>query len=179
MMERRIIVTAQIRKEWAPIKLKPKGIERNIAVILGDPEKPDPLKPHRVFDDDDFYTIDKLKEATRELKGYNFIYLQRHDTLIQDLSKLMGKIDLVFNLCDEGYNNDPRKELYIPTILESMGFHYSGSGPQCLAYCYDKSLVRGIAKEMGIPVPEAYFIKPEDSTFELSFDFPVIVKPNF
>ena len=31
---------------------------------------------------------------------------------------------------------------------------------------------------MGIPVPEAFFIKPEDSTFELPFDFPVIVKPN-
>ncbi|MCP8310350.1 MAG: hypothetical protein L6N94_02495, partial [Candidatus Methylarchaceae archaeon HK01M] len=54
-----------------------------------------------------------------------------------------------------------------------------GSGPQCLAYCYDKSLVRGIAKEMKIPVPKAFFIKPEDRTFELSFGFPVIVKPNF
>ena len=41
-----------------------------------------------------------------------------------------------------------------------------------------KSLVRGIAKEMGIPVPEAFFIKPEDNIFELPFDFPVIVKPN-
>jgi D-alanine-D-alanine ligase len=39
--------------------------------------------------------------------------------------------------------------------------------------------VRGIAKEMDIPVPEAFFIKPEDNTFELSFSFPVIAKPNF
>jgi len=39
--------------------------------------------------------------------------------------------------------------------------------------------VRGIAREMEIPVPEAFFIKPEDTTFELPFSFPVIVKPNF
>jgi len=32
---------------------------------------------------------------------------------------------------------------------------------------------------MQIPVPEAFFIKPEDTTFELPFVFPVIVKPNF
>ncbi len=32
---------------------------------------------------------------------------------------------------------------------------------------------------MGIPVPEAFFIKPEDTTFELPFGFPIIVKPNF
>jgi D-alanine-D-alanine ligase len=56
---------------------------------------------------------------------------------------------------------------------------YTGGGPQCLAFCYDKSLVRGIAKEMGIPVPEAMFIKPEDAVFDLPLYFPVIVKPNF
>jgi D-alanine-D-alanine ligase len=32
---------------------------------------------------------------------------------------------------------------------------------------------------MGVPVAEAFFIRPEDSTFELPFEFPVIVKPNF
>jgi D-alanine-D-alanine ligase len=32
---------------------------------------------------------------------------------------------------------------------------------------------------MQVPVPEGFFIKPEDSTFELSFAFPVICKPNF
>ena len=32
---------------------------------------------------------------------------------------------------------------------------------------------------MGIPVAEGFFIKPEDSTFEIPFEFPVITKPNF
>jgi D-alanine-D-alanine ligase len=185
MMEKRIIATAVVRKEWTPIKKKPGEIIGNVVVILGDPTKPDPLKPFSVFDDDDLYTIDQLKCALRELstrstgKDYQFIYLNSHDTLIQDLIKLGGKVDLVFNLCDEGYGNDPRKELHVPSLLESLEIPYTGAGPQCIAYCYDKSLVRGIAKEMQIPVPEAFFIKPEDTTFELPFGFPVIVKPNF
>jgi len=33
---------------------------------------PDALKPSCVFDDDDFYTIDQMKAALRELKGYRF-----------------------------------------------------------------------------------------------------------
>jgi D-alanine-D-alanine ligase len=179
MMERRIIVTATARKEWTPIKGKQEESVRKGVVLLGDPKKPDPLKPYRVFDDDDFYTIDQLKAGLRELKDYRFTYLSTHDSLPQELMNLKGEINFIFNLCDEGYNNDPRKELHIPALLEVLEIPYTGAGPQCIAHCYDKSLVRGIAKEMGIPVPEAIFIKPEDTTFELPFASPVIVKPNF
>jgi D-alanine-D-alanine ligase len=177
MMEKRIIVTAAVRKEWTPVKKIKEATD--IVVIFGDPTKPDPLKPLRVFDDDDFYTIDQLKDALKELNSYNITYLNDHDTLVSDLIRLKPRIDYVVNLCDEGYWNDARKELHIPSLLEILTCPYTGSGPQCLAFCYDKSLVRGIAKEIGIPVAEGFFIKPEDSTFELPFEFPVITKPNF
>jgi D-alanine-D-alanine ligase len=86
----------------------------------------------------------------------------------------------VLNLCDEGFNNDATMELHVPALLEILGFHYTGGTPQCLANCYDKSLVRGIAKEMEIPVPEAFMISPEDLQFVgFPLQFPVIVKPNF
>jgi D-alanine-D-alanine ligase len=179
MMEKCLIVTAVEKKLWTPVKIKLKKETKNVAVILGDPNKPDLLKPSTVFDDDDFYTIDQLKAGLRELKDFQFVYLNSHDTLIQELTKLKGKIDFAFNLCDEGYDNDPQKELHIPSLLEILSISYTGSGPQCLAYCYDKSLVRGIAREMGIPVPEAFFVKSEDITFGLPFNFPVMVKPNF
>ena len=178
MMERRIIVTATVKKEWTPIKRKLKAA-KNVVVIFGDPKKPDPLKPYSVFDDDDFYTIDQLKKALREINGYQFSYLDNHNTLIQDLMKMKGKADFVFNLCDEGYNNNPQNELHVPALLELSEIPYTGSGPQCLAYCYDKSLTRGTAEEMDIPVPKAFFIKPEETTFNVLFSFPVIVKPNF
>lgn len=179
MMERRLLVTAVAKKEWSPVRISKKETFKNVVVILGDPNKPDNLKPGGVFDEDDFYTIDQLKGALRELKGYKFTYLSNHDTLVHDLEKIKSKVDYVFNLCDEGFMNDPRKELHVPALLEILGIPYTGSGPQCLAYCYDKSLVRGIAKEMGIPVPEAVFVKPEDTSISLPFNFPAIVKPNY
>jgi D-alanine-D-alanine ligase len=180
MMEKRIVVTGKVKKEWARAKRRPpKTVKKKIAVLFGDPNKPDLLKPCAVFDDDDLYTIDQLKSALHTLQEYNFTYLSNHNTIIPDLNKLCGKVDLVLNLCDEGYNNDPRKELHIPALLEMLDLSYTGSSSQCLAFCYDKSLVRGIAKEMDIPVPEAFFIEPDDASFNLPISFPVIVKPNF
>jgi len=179
MMEKRIVIAGKVKKEWAPIKRRlQKTAKKKIVVLFGDPNKPDLLKPCAVFDDDDLYTIDQLKSALHTLQGYNFTYLSNHNTIIPDLSKLSGKVDLVLNLCDEGYNNDPRKELHIPALLEMLDLSYTGSSSQCLAFCYDKSLVRGIAKEMDIPVPEAFFIEPDDASFNLPICFPVIVKPN-
>ena len=178
MMGERIMVTVVAKKKWTEIRKK-KEITKKVTVILGDPKKPDCIKPSGVFDDDDFYTIDRLKDALRGVKGYEFRYLDNHDTLIGDLMKLKPKTDLVLNLCDEGFMNNPKKELHVPALLEILNIPYTGSPPQCLSTCYDKSLVRGIAGEMGIPVPEGFIIKPGDSVFDLSINFPVIVKPNF
>ena len=147
---------------------------------MGDPNKWDPIKGN--FDEDDYETIDKLKGALYKIQkeGYSFIYLNNHNNLLEDLKKLNGKIRYVFNLCDEGLNNIPTKELHVPALLEWLGIPYTGAAPQCLAYCYDKSLVRGIAKEMGVLVPEAFIVKSGDRNIEIpEGKFPIIVKPNF
>lgn len=178
MMEKRIIVTGIAKKEWHTVDTK--RVSKTVAVLMGDPRKADIVKPKANFDEDDFFTIDALKKALAEITDYHFIYLNQHNTLIQDLQKHKGQLDFIFNLCDEGFNNEASKELHVPSMLEIMNYQYTGGTPQCLAYCYDKSLVRGIAKEMDIPVPKAFIIKSEDITFiELSLYFPVIVKPNF
>jgi len=178
MMERRIIMTAEAIKTWSPVKQNKSG-SKNVVVVLGDPSKKDIIKPDTIFDEDDYNTLDQLKIALSSLKDYKFTYLSNHDTLISNLVKLRPQTDFVLNLCDEGFNNDPRHELHVPAVLEMLKIPYSGSNPQCLAYCYDKSLIRGIAKEMGIPVADAFYIKPEDNIFEMNIEFPVIAKPNF
>lgn len=179
MMAQRMIVTAIAKKDWSPVK-KRSSEKLTVLVLLGDPSKTDIVKPGSSFDTDDLHTINELKKVLIDLPGYNFIYLDKHDTIIKDLQKYQGKCDFVLNLCDEGFNNEATKELHIPAILEMLGYHYSGGTPQCLAYCYDKSLIRGIAQEMDIPVPRAFIIKPEDFHFvEFPLIFPVIVKPNF
>jgi len=179
MMEKRLIISALVKKQWTETKTSSRKTTKNVVVIMGDPNKPDILKPANVFDDDDFYTIDQLKDALREIKGVDFSFLTNHDTLFSELMKLKGKLDYVFNLCDEGYYNNARNELHIPALLDILRIPYTGAGPQCLAFCYDKSLVRGISKEMDIPVPDAIFIKPGDNVFDLPLYFPAIVKPNF
>ena len=179
MMGNRIIVSAAAKKEWSSIRIVQKEPINNVAVVMGDPSKTDNMKPLGIFDDDDFYTINQLKTALSKIKGYRFIYIDNHDRLINDLIKLKPKIDFVLNLCDEGYRNSPTQELHVPALIEMLDIQYTGSNPQCLAYCYDKSLVRGIAREMDIPVPEGVLIKPEDIAFELPFKFPAIIKPNF
>ena len=179
MMQQRIVGTARATKAWTPARRKAKPTDRTVVVLLGDPSRPDPLKPYCIFDEDDYYTIDQLKQALASQSGYRFIYLDHHATMQQELKRLAGRFDYVMNLCDEGFDNDPRKELHVPAMLEQLDLHYTGAGPQCLAFCYDKSAVRGVAKEMGIPVPEAAFVKPEDKLYELPFDFPAIVKPNY
>lgn len=178
MMEKRILATATVKKKKSIAK---KSIidEKKVWVLLGDPRKPDPLKPLYQFDEDDFHTIDMLKFALGQLKNYAFSYIDNHDLFCHELQKNKDRIDLVLNLCDEGFNNDPRSELHVPSLLDILKIPFTGSGAQCLAYCYDKSLVRGIAKEMGVPVPLAFLIKPDDSVYELPIEFPVIVKPNF
>ncbi len=174
---KRIIMSACVKKDWTPARQRKTDI-KNVTVIMGDPAKKDPVRPSLVFDDDDLYDIDQMKDALKGLEEYSFTYIGSHDSLINDLSRIRKNADFILNLCDGGYNNDARKELHVPALLEMMDIHYTGPGPQCLAFCHDKSLVRGVAKEMGIPVARAFFIKPEDDTFELPFGFPVIVKPN-
>lgn len=177
MMEKRFILTTRALKKWTPKKSK-KNV-KNIAVVLGDPSLKDIIKPDAKFDDDDFETIEKLKVALSKLKNYNFNYLTNHQTLVDDLQKLQGKVDLVLNLCDEGFHNEAVKELHVPALLEILKIPYTGSNPQTLAYCYDKSLIRGIATEIGVPVADAFVITADENLFELNLPFPIIAKPNF
>ena len=179
MMAKRLISTSVVKKEWSPVKKKAEADLRNVVVLLGDPGKIDTIKPSQVFDEDDFYTINQLKKALSEIDNYRFTYISDHDQLIKELEKAKPKLDYALNLCDEGFQNLAVQELHVPAILEIMGIPYTGSDPQCLAYCYDKSLIRGIASEMNIPVPTAFLVNPEDVSFDFTFDFPVIVKPNY
>ena len=177
MMEKRFILTTVAQKEWTPKKSV--AAVKNVVVLMGDPTINDIIKPDAKFDTDDFETIDKLKVALSKLNQYKFSYLNNHSTLISDLTKIQGKTDLVFNLCDEGFNNEALKELHIPALLEILKLPYTGSNPQNLAYCYDKSLIRGIASEIGVPVADAFVISSNENLYELNIPFPVIAKPNF
>lgn len=179
MMAQRIILTARSTKAEATA-VKEKQRVRNVVVALGDHRRIDSVKPGGKFDQDDFHTISELKKALAGLEEYEFTFLDDHASLIDRLTKGAKNIDFVLNLCDEGFNNEATKELHVPALLEMLGIRYTGGDPQCLAYCYDKSLVRGVASELDVPVPAAFTVMPEDTAFiNLPLEFPLIVKPNF
>ncbi len=184
MMARRLFITARTPSDASgdgqPAEAAAQPT-RSVAVVLGDPRLPDAMKREGVFGEEDFEVIRRLKEALATLRGYRFTYLDDHATLPADLQNLRGEVDLVFNLCDEGLMNDPRQELHVPALLDIAGLPYTGAGPQCLAACYDKSLVRGVAREMGIAVARARFIAPGEAVPQgekLGFPYPALVKPN-
>ena len=176
MMARRLLITAD-----APVRTARASRGRDkileVTVLLGDPRLPDTIKRGGQFNPEDHQTIRALKDALGELKGFNFRYLDNHATLERDLSAL--RTDLVFNLCDEGLNNDAFKELHVPAILEMHDLPYTGAPPRCLAACYDKGLVRAVATQLDVPVPLESYIRPDDQGATLPSVFPAILKPNF
>lgn len=178
MMGHRRMFSARAARKLYPTSGRRAAAPRHVAVVMGDPRLPDVMKLGGAFDEDDFYTIDQLRKALAQLEDYRFSFIDDHTMLI-DRIRQMSDVDFVLNLCDEGYWNDAKKELHVPALLDLFGKPYTGAGPQCLAFCYDKSLVRGIAHELGIPVPEARFLRPGAATIDLlRVGYPVIVKPN-
>jgi len=176
MMARRMFLTATApRKVQAARPRKTPTLD--VAVLLGDPRLPDPVKRDGKFNEEDFDTIEKLKDALADTEGYRFRYLDNHATLQRDLA--LERTDLVFNLCDEGWNNDPFMELNVPSLMEILSMPYTGGGPACLAYCYDKALVRAVAESIDLPVPLETYIRAGDQGATLPSVFPAILKPNF
>ena len=176
MMARRILLTADAPQMAAK---KPRGKMQllDVTILMGDPRLPDTVKRGGQFNPEDLDTVRKLKDSLSELGAYKFRYLDNHKTLERDLAEL--RTDLVFNLCDEGFNNDAFKELHVPAMLEVLGLPYTGGNPGCLAACYDKGLVRAVAQGLDVPVPLETYVRAGDQGATLPSVFPAILKPNF
>lgn len=135
----------------------------SLILVMGDPSQPCVGKLNNTWNPEDLVTREKLYTALSEL-GYmsdaNLTILDSHNSLHESMKKLpKDKKHFVFNLCDEGFDNDALKELHVPAILEMIGLPYSGAGPSCLAYCYDKGIVNRTADALGVPTPrETFFL---------------------
>jgi D-alanine-D-alanine ligase len=175
MMARRLLLSAD-----APLQArKPRGKSAalEVTVLMGDHRLPDDVKRDGKFNPEDLDTVRRLKDSLSELPGYKFRYLDNHATLERDLQEL--KTDLVLNLCDEGWNNDPFKELHVPALLDVLGIPYTGAGAAALGACYDKGLVRAVAQSIDVPVPLETYVRPGDQGATLPSVFPALLKPNF
>ena len=128
----------------------------DVTVILGDPRLPDPVKRDGRFNEEDIETVERLKTALRELPDYRFRFLDNHASLFADLRAQPAAFRAEFlrrglqqrrlhgNAC-AGAAGDARHSL-------------QRRRTQSVGVCYNKSLVRGIAQAIDVPVPaETYF----------------------
>jgi D-alanine-D-alanine ligase len=176
MMAQRMILTAETPVA-ATGRIKRMSVFGNVTVLLGDPRKEDDVKRDGQFNPEDIETVKRMKTALGRLKGFEFRYFDNHDTMLADLAAEPPAF--VFNLCDEGYGNDPFHELHVPAYLEMLNIPYSGGGPACLGMCYNKALVRALAQAIDVPVPLESYCSPDDSAATLPSTFPALLKPNF
>lgn len=174
MMANRLFITCR-GPEKQPV-IRSSSDRKNIVVVMGDPSIPDAVKKNGQFNEEDFETIHKLKAALKQLKGYDFHYLNNHASLWQTLQKL--KPDLVLNLCDEGLRNHATLELHVPAMLEVLDMSYTGAAPTTLGICYNKSITRAIAAGLDVPVPEETYYDPSDQCASIPSIFPALLKPN-
>ena len=173
MMANRMFVTARAPEKKTTVPSS--KIQRSILVLLGDPRMPDPIKRGGQFNQEDLETVQKLKTAM-EKSNHSIKYLDNHTKLINYLSQY--KPDFVLNFCDEGFKNKADQEMHVTALLEMFDIPYSGAAPACLALCYNKTVVRAVAKSMEIPVPLETYYDPSDQAANLPSIFPALLKPN-
>ncbi len=155
------------------------GGTRRVLVITGDHELPDATKWDGRYSADDLALHAEMRRALESLPGYEFEFLTRHADLIHRVAN--HPPDLVLNLCDTGFGNLAAQEPHVPALLEMLGIAYSGAGPASMVLCYDKSIVRMVAEQCGVPTPREYYAAPETELETVveraAVAFPALVKP--
>lgn len=147
-----------------------------IAVITGDPELPDPTKAGHRYGPEDREVHRVMKEALTTLGGLEAEVFERHEGLFAAVADYAP--ELVVNFCDTGLFNRPEQELHVAVELELRGLPYTGAGPRGMLLCYDKQLVRLLARECGVAVPGERFLYADEVAGAVLDEFPVIIKPN-
>lgn len=86
------------------------------------------------------------------------------------------KIDLVFNLVDDGFFSDSKFEPHVPAMLDLLGIKYTGSGYFCLSMCVNKAMTKKVLKHHKIPTPNFQIFSKADEKIN-NLRFPLFVKP--
>ena len=122
-------------------------------------------------------TIAALTSALRGA-GHVVMPLGSASSLLRRLTAPGGapSMDLVFNLA-EGRGGRCR-EAWVPTLLETFGLPYTGSGPDALALALDKVTTKRLCRAHGIPTPWWLSVASADRLPPSgTLPFPLIVKP--
>lgn len=147
-----------------------------VAVLSGDPELPYSYGVDGRFPPEEVEGVDRVMEALESLEGFTPIRMDHHADYIDALRS--DPPDIALNFCDTGYWNLLSNELNLPGFLEMIEVPYTGAGPVCMSFCSDKALVRLLAANQGIPVPNEKFVDLTNDPLDLPDLYPAMIKPN-
>ncbi|HMF33905.1 MAG TPA: hypothetical protein VKK79_20945 [Candidatus Lokiarchaeia archaeon] len=95
--------------------------------------------------------------------------------LIADLVKRHERVQGILNFCDD-YTD--RTEMWlIPTIFEMFKIPFSGYAIKGTLLTHNKFYSYSIAKQLGVPVPESFYVSKANAEDLNVENFPVLVKP--
>ncbi len=131
-----------------------------------------PHSPYSTWKDD---TVEYVFNALKS-RGFDPEVLECRTNLLDEL----GKRDkaLVFNLCDDGFENRSETEPLVAGILEFAGFPYIGSDMTTLAIAQNKRMCKELMKANGIRTPEYWYVETEEDLKGIKAKGRLIVKPN-
>lgn len=117
--------------------------------------------------------VTALADALREVGHPLEMLGLEDDRLAERLGDFDPREHIVFNWCEE-IPGVPRSEPEVASVLEEMGFVFTGSSRQVLSLSYDKPRVKRILDQARLPTPPwAVFASPLADGWNL---FPAIVK---
>lgn len=85
-----------------------------------------------------------------------------------------AKTDFVIPVFHGIYGEDGQTSAF----LETLSIPYAYSSPRVHALCIDKNLTNLALSQLGIHIPESYFVSEWSSFEESTLPYPLIVKPN-
>ena len=140
---------------------------------------PEQDSPDDAFEEYDSQATVTFIVAALEAKGHSVVLLSGGTRFLDNIQR--ESVDIVFNIT-EGRGSYRSREAQVPSVLEMLDIPYTGSDPQCLAVCLDKTVTKKLAAVDGIITPKWLIIANQEDFKKTSWDgflWPAIIKPAY
>lgn len=121
---------------------------------------------------------DDAEAAVKALKklGHEVFEYDVNLGLFEKLRANKDNIELVFNLCDDGFFDNAELEPHLPAMLDILKMPYTGGDYFTLAVTLKKDIAKKILISHGLPTPKFQIFRNGSENIE-KLNFPLIVKP--
>ena len=87
------------------------------------------------------------------------------------------KPDVIFNLCDDGFRDDPTLEPHVAALLDILNIPYTGNNYFTIALCQNKARAKDILTFHNILTPKFQVFTAAERKIDPGLKYPLIVKP--